>query len=122
MVKKGKSPKQGQEFESVPQFLFPLFWEYDPESIKLREHANLVMARVMERGNWRAMIWLGRVYSKKKLVSFLSSRGRRILSPRELNYWALVTDISNEERQEWIAEARDRDHDHSSYFSSRDTE
>jgi len=66
-----------QESESVPQFLFPLFWEYNPESISLRQHAHLVMARVMEWGNWRAMRWLGRAYSKQGLVSFLRGRGRK---------------------------------------------
>ncbi len=114
MGKKTKLLKETQEFESVPQYLFPLFWEYDPESIRLREHAHLVMARVMEWGNWRAMNWLGRVYSKQELVSFLSSRGRRILPPRELNYWALITGISDKERQKWIAEAGDRNRGHSS--------
>jgi hypothetical protein len=103
-----------QKFESVPQFLFPLFWEYEPESIKLREHAHLVMARVMEWGDWRAMSWLGTAFSKQELVSFLRGRGRSILPPRELNYWALITGVSNEERQKWIAEARDRNRDQSS--------
>jgi hypothetical protein len=103
-----------RESESVPKFLVPLFWEYDPESIRLRQHAHLVMARVMEWGNWRAMKWLEMAYSRQELVSFLSSRGRKILHPRELNYWALVSGVSNKERQKWITEARGRHHGRSS--------
>ena len=94
----------------LPEFLFPLFWEYDPETIDIVKHAGLIMDRIMERGSWASMLWLQRTYSKDQLVSFLEKRGNRILSSRELNYWALMGGIPPEKRQKWLEEARGRHH------------
>jgi len=92
----------------LPEFIFPLFWEYDPETIDIVKHAGLIMGRIMERGSWASMLWLQRTYSKDQLVSFLEKRGNRILSSRELNYWALMGGIPSEKRQKWLEKARGR--------------
>lgn len=94
----------------LPEFLFPLFWEYDPGIIDIVKHSGLIMYRIMERGSWTSMVWLQRTYSKDQLVSFLEKRGNRILSSRELNYWALISGISPEKRRKWLEEARERSH------------
>lgn len=117
----GGSPNQGiamgRQIESkfrdnmkLPEFLFPLFWEYDPGTIDIAKHAGLIMGRIMERGSWASMLWLQRTYSKDQLVSFLEKRGNRILSSRELNYWAFTSGIPPEKRQKWLEEARERPH------------
>jgi len=90
----------------LPEFIFPLFWEYDPEAIDIVEHAGLIMDRIMERGSWASMLWLQRTYSKDQIVSFLEKRGNRILSSRELNYWALMGGIPSEKRQKWLEQGR----------------
>jgi len=59
----------------LPEFLFPLFWEYYPETIDIVKHAGPIMDRIMERGSWASMLWLRRTYSKVQLVSFLEKRG-----------------------------------------------
>lgn len=94
----------------LPEFLFPLFWEYYPETIDIVKHAGPIMDRIMERGSWASMLWLRRTYSKDQLVSFLEKRGNRILPSRELNYWALISGIPPEKRQKWLEKARGRHH------------
>jgi len=91
----------------IPESLFGLFWELEPETIHIVRHGDFVMGRIMERGNWEAMRWLLKTYSKKQLASFLKKRGRRILPPRELNYWSLITGIAKEKRTEWVRESRE---------------
>ncbi len=91
--------------KGIPEFLFPLFWEYDPETIDKVKHASLVIGRVMERGPWESMVWLQKTYTKDQLVSFLENRGYRTLPLRELNYWALLSGISSEKRQNWLKNA-----------------
>jgi hypothetical protein len=94
----------------LPEFLFPLFWEYDPETIDIVKHAGLIMNRIMERGLWASMVWLQRTYSQDQIISFLEKKGSRTLSSRELNYWALISGIPPEKRQKWLEKARERPH------------
>ncbi len=86
----------------IAEFLYPLFWEYDPDTLDLVKHADTIMARIMERGDWAAMCWLRQTYSQEQLAVFLHKRGKQILPPRELNYWALICGIPPAQRQQWI--------------------
>ena len=91
--------------KGIPEFLFPLFWEYEPETIDTIRHADLIIGRIMERGSWASMVWLQKTYKKDQLVSFLKNRGYRILPLRELNYWAFICGIPPGKRQNWIENA-----------------
>ncbi len=61
------------------------------------QHADTIMGRIMERGNWQAMRWLRRVYHVNQIVSYLERRGKKVLPPREVNYWALVSGVPEDE-------------------------
>ncbi len=102
----GKTEENLADSTRIPESLFELFWELEPETIHIVRHGDFVMSRIMERGNWEAMRWLLKTYSKKQLASFLKKRGRLILPPRELNYWSLVTGIAKEKRTDWVRESR----------------
>lgn len=107
-VMKEKMENSLYDDADIPEFVFPLFWEYDPGTIKIIKHADLIICRIMERGTWSSMLWLAETYPKEKLVSFLEKRGRRILPSRELNYWALVSGISIEKKEKWVKESREK--------------
>ncbi|OHB78749.1 MAG: hypothetical protein A2Z25_11810 [Planctomycetes bacterium RBG_16_55_9] len=90
----------------VPEFLRPLFWEYNVRQMDVRKHADAIMDRIMERGTWDAMCWLRKVYDSDQIVSYLKRRGMRVLPPREMNYWALVSGVPQDQRTAWMQEAR----------------
>ncbi len=94
------------ENNGISEFLYPLFWECDPKTFDIGKHADLIIARIMERGNWDAMVWLQQTYSGDRLRAFLETRGKRILPFRELNYWALICRIPFEKKQYWLKQAR----------------
>ena len=96
------------ESSELPEFLRPLFWEYDFGKIDIRRHADSIMHRIMERGDWQAMCWLRNAYSNGRIVSFLERRGKRVLPPRELNFWAFVSGIPEEIRETWIDESLEK--------------
>jgi len=105
----GEDERNGlKNIKRLPEFLFPLFWEYDPRTMDIVKHASLIIGRIMERGSWASMVWLRETYSREQLVSFLEGRGRRMLPPRELNYWALISGIDPEKRKMWLKEAREK--------------
>ncbi len=47
----------------------------------------------MSRGTWEAMCWLRATYSREQLAAFVTGRGARVLSPRDVAYWALIADV-----------------------------
>ena len=91
---------------SLPPWLERFFWEYQADRLDVDEHGDLIMARLMARGDWQAMTWLRDKKQKKKRRAFLLKRGWKLLTPRDLNYWALVSGISARERRELVERAR----------------
>ena len=106
----------------LPTFLHTLFWEFNVKGIDIVQHADTIMGRIMERGNWQAMRWLRTAYHSEQIVSYLERRGRRVLSPREVNYWAFVSGVPDDKRVVWVKEARRRLHAWRNGSSSGHTE
>ena len=82
----------------IPEAFHSLFWDVDPRAIRLPDHADYVVERVMSRGTWDAMRWLRETFTRDELASFLRRKGRR-LAPRERAYWALVLGVDLPQEQ-----------------------
>ncbi len=93
----------------LPSFLHRFFWEYDPEVLDLHKHADVIMARIMERGTWQAMLWLRTVYPPEVMARFLSVKGWKVLPPREVNYWALLSGLPEDIKKQLVRKAAQRD-------------
>ncbi|HLC17348.1 MAG TPA: hypothetical protein VJL89_14105 [Thermodesulfovibrionia bacterium] len=102
--------EQSDTKKTIPEFLYPLFWEYNPKEMDIIQHSDTIMGRIMEHGTWQAMCWLRVTYKAEQIVSFLERRGKRVLPLRELNYWALVSGVSEEKRKKWLKEAKEQLH------------
>ena len=100
---------QSNTISQLPSGLYRFFWEYDRQSLDIRKHCELIMARIMARGDRQAMVWLRKVYSEEKIRNFLFKKGWKVLPPRELNYWALVSGVSERQRRELLQKAKDTD-------------
>ncbi len=77
----------------LPESVTRLLWDVDPAAIDVEPDRALIMERVMSRGTWEAMCWLRATYSQAQLAEFVLGRGARVLSPRDLSYWALMADV-----------------------------
>lgn len=67
-----------------------------------------IMERVMERGSWDDMRWLVATFGRARLAAYLRERGQRVLPPRELRFWSLVSGIPEPIADGWVRAARDR--------------
>jgi hypothetical protein len=67
-----------------------------------------IMERVMERGDWDDMRWLVTRFGRERLGEYLRERGHRVLPPRELRFWALVSRIPEATADDWVRAAQDR--------------
>lgn len=92
----------------LPPSLYTFFWEYDPETLDVRKFSTFIIERLMERGSWEAMQWLLASFSRQQRFDYLQTRGRKILSPKVLNYWAIMSDVPDPMRRQWLADARAR--------------
>ena len=77
---------------AIPSRLWSLFWDVDPEAVRLPDDADYVIERIMARGTWDAMRWLREAFDEARLVDFLTRKGHR-LAPRERAYWQLVLGV-----------------------------
>jgi hypothetical protein len=94
----------------IPSGVRQLLWEYalDDQSIDAGWQ-NTILERVMQRGGWSEMQWLLQTFGRERLHTFLSRRGRRVLAPRELRYWAFICGVPSQEQDDWVAAARRRE-------------
>ena len=90
----------------LPSYMYRFFWEYDQQKIDIHKHCDLIMTRIMARGNWQSMVWLRKIYSVNRIKKFLFGKGWKVLPLRELNYWALVGGVSDQQRKELLRKAR----------------
>ena len=79
--------------EPIPAAVARLLWDTGEAQIDLERDRDLIFERVMSRGTWDAMTWLRRRYEQAVLAEFVRRRGPRVLPPRDLAYWALVTGV-----------------------------
>ncbi|HHD56181.1 MAG TPA: hypothetical protein ENK89_00685 [Desulfobulbaceae bacterium] len=100
---------QPKTINQLPSNLYRFFWEYDQQCLDIHQHCELIMARIMERGDWWAMVWLRKVYSEEKIRNFLFKKGWKVLPPRELNYWAFVVGVSERQKRELLQKAKNTD-------------
>ena len=98
------------KIEQIPKQFFMLFWDYDPESMDVVRHKELIIGRIAELGSWESMKWLLKTYSKDEILSFLNHKGKQALPFRELNYWLLMMGVPAEKREQILSEASESNH------------
>ena len=94
----------------IPASVERLLWEYDLEALRAEDELlEVVIERVMARGGLEPMRWLLKSTSPERRRRFLEERGRKVLAPRELNFWAFFSSVPEERTAEWVREARKRE-------------
>lgn len=93
----------------IPETVRALLWEYETGGSVASRWEDTVLERVMQRGGWAEMRWLLREVDRDRLRDFLARRGRRVLAPRELRFWALMCHVSDDEQDAWVADATRRE-------------
>jgi hypothetical protein len=96
-------------FMQIPSRILTLLWDVSVEEMTPEAGwERLVIERVMDRGCWDDMRWLLQAFDREQLREFVSGRGRRVLAPRELSFWATICGVPEGERHAWVRESRTR--------------
>ena len=95
---------------TLPPTVRALLWEYDLDTVpSAKGWQSTAIERVMMRGCWDDMRWLLREFDTRQLLAYLERRGRRVLPPRELRFWARICEVPEDEQDSWVHEARTRE-------------
>ena len=94
----------------IPAGVRALLWEYSVEEMPSGVGwEKTIIERVMQRGCWNEMLWLLRTFDRSRLRRFLNIRGRKVLAPRELRFWARICGVPDNDQEVWVREARARE-------------
>ncbi len=89
----------------IPRSLAPCFQEYDLETLDPAVHGDLILERVLARGDRRELRWLFRTYGQARVAEWVRKFGARRLPWRRYNLWCVLLDLGParrpRERQIW---------------------
>lgn len=88
----------------LPEHLRSLFWDYDFQQLSWPASAELVIARILERGGDEALRWLRKTLGDENLRSWILTRQGRGLDAKRLRFWQVILDLPEEQVNRWVEE------------------
>ncbi|MBL7150503.1 hypothetical protein ISS86_01080 [Candidatus Microgenomates bacterium] len=77
----------------VPKFLQPYLASYDLTELDIKRDKELIITEILNKGNDKALRWLGKVYSQKEIKKVISSPVRGMWLKNILSYWQKIFNI-----------------------------
>jgi len=81
----------------------PIFWDYDFRRLRWEKDRELIIGRILSRGDWQALKWLRSRLDSAVLRDWLLRRRGAGLSSRQLRFWELILELPHREVNEWLA-------------------
>jgi hypothetical protein len=78
----------------IPISARPFFQEYTFSKLDPREHASLVIERILSYGNRVEVRWVFDFYGVSQLQKWVSEDGLRLLPKRRYHLWCVVLDLT----------------------------
>ena len=104
MARNAPAPtSQNSPATALPEWLRPLFWEYDFSSLSWDGDRELITARILTSSNWKATRWLWDWLGDEELRSWIGRRQGRGLSPQQLRFWELLLKLPHRQVNSWLA-------------------
>jgi hypothetical protein len=76
-----------EEEKNIPGRFQPLFWDVDPRTIDVKQHARYIIERVLEMGGLDALYWIQRLFPTKLIME--TCEVSRKISPKSRNFWEI---------------------------------
>lgn len=78
---------------ALPKFLQPCLASYDLSKMDTNESKETIITSVLNKGNFRALTWLGKTYSRGEIERVVSSPTRGMWLRSTLLYWEKIFGI-----------------------------
>lgn len=90
----------------VPEKMSWLFWELDPPSPDAEQHADYILARILEFGGLAEVRWALQTYGPERVHHFFKDIGHPELSERTIKFWRAYF----KDKQPWASPPAWRSH------------
>jgi len=94
--------------ESIPARLRPFFWDVPFRRLRLDRDRDLIIRRLLDRGDWEAVQWLRTRFPDRDLKNWLVDRRGAGLSPQKLRFWELVLGLPRRDVNDWLQDENRR--------------
>jgi len=79
---------------SLPKFLQPYLASYELSSLDVKRDRDLIVTEVLNKGDDKAVRWLGRVYSRDDIKQVVKNPVRGMWLENNLKYWLVIFDLN----------------------------
>jgi hypothetical protein len=86
----------------IPRSLAPCFQEYDLERLDPALHGDLIVERVLARGDQRELRWLFGRYGRDRVTDWVRQSGARRLPWRRYNLWCVLLGLPRHPKRSQI--------------------
>lgn len=80
--------------EEIPDAILACVWFADPDQLDWEKQQELVIAAVLNRGQWEAVRWVHRVYGEAAMKAVVSHPQRGQWFPQALCFWLTFFHLS----------------------------
>lgn len=77
----------------LPSFLQPCLASYDLKQLDVKKDKILIITSILNKGDYKALKWLGEVYDKKEVENVVKNPVRGFWYEWILRYWLKILDI-----------------------------
>ena len=81
---------------SLPESLRWIFWDVDFDALRVDEHADAILARVLEQGRLADVRVVLSIYGPDRIHSFFREVAHPLISPRTRAVWRAFFKAENE--------------------------
>lgn len=78
---------------ALPKFLQPYLASYDLTKLDVRRDRQLIITQILNKGNYKALQWLGKTYSRKEIKRAISSPTPGMWLKSILSYWLKIFNL-----------------------------
>lgn len=75
---------------SLPIFLQPYLASYDLSKIDVEQDKDIIITEILNKGNFEALSWLGKVYTQEEIKQILTSPTKGMWMKSVLSYWLKI--------------------------------
>ncbi len=98
--------RKNKKLGNLPAGLKPFFWDYEFHRLSWDEDREVVVARLLSHGDWKALRWLHAHMKNEGLREWILTRRGAGLSARQLRFWELILELPHQEVNKWLENKR----------------
>ena len=83
---------------ALPKFLQPHLASYDLSKLDAKRDKTLIITQVLNKGNYQALRWLGKTYSRKEIKKTIAAPTPGMWLKSTLLYWLKIFNFKLDKR------------------------